>query len=147
MATALETALATLGEAGYDLAIVDTPGVDSPATVGAMRAAELCLVPCRPTATDLRGCMPTVQTLIRLEKPFAFVLSQCPPRSGRVEETRAGLSALGLIAEPRADHQDAMAAGLGVTEFNETGAAAAEIRRLWQWIAAKLEGKRHVKAA
>jgi chromosome partitioning protein len=40
-----------------------------------------------------------------------------------------------------------MAAGQGVTEFNETGAAAAEIRRLWQWVDAKLEGKRHVKAA
>ncbi len=150
-ATALEKALATLKAEGYDLAIIDTPGVDSPATVAAMRAADLCLVPCRPTATDLRGCMPTVQTLIRLDKPFAFVLSQCPPRSGRVEETRAGLSALGLIAEPpivsRADHQDAMAAGLGVTEFNEAGAAATEIRRLWQWIEAKLEGKRHVKAA
>jgi hypothetical protein len=70
----------------------------------------------------------------------------CPPRSARVEETRAGLSALGLIAEPpivsRADHQDAMAAGFGVTEFNDTGAAAAEMRRLWQWIDAKLEGKR-----
>jgi chromosome partitioning protein len=146
-ATDLETALGTLREAAYDLAIVDTPGVDSPATVAAMRAADLCLVPCRPTATDLRGCLPTVQSLIRLGKPFAFVLSQCPPRSARVEETRAGLSALGLIAEPpivsRADHQDAMAAGMGVTEFNDSGAAATEIRSLWQWIDAKLEGKRH----
>ena len=150
-ATALDKAFPTLREAGYDLAIIDTPGVDSPATVAAMRAADLCLVPCRPTATDLRGCLPTVQTLIRLEKPFAFVLCQCPARSARVEETRAGLAALGLIAEPpivsRADHQDAMAAGLGVTEYNDAGAAAAEIRRLWQWVEAKLEGKRHVKAA
>jgi chromosome partitioning protein len=145
-AIALDKALKTLREAGYELAIVDTPGVDSPATVSAMRVADLCLVPCRPTATDLRGCLPTVQTLIRLDKPFAFVLCQCPPRSARVEETRAGLSALGLIAEPpivsRADHQDAMAAGQGVTEFNDTGAAAAEMRRLWEWIDAKL-WKRH----
>ncbi len=135
-ATALDKAIGTLRQAGYELVVVDTPGVDSPATVAAMRVADICLVPCRPTATDLRGCMPTVQALIRLEKPFAFVLSQCPPRSARVDETRAGLSALGLIAEPpivsRADHQDAMAAGLGVTEFNGAGAAAAEMRRLWQ---------------
>jgi cellulose biosynthesis protein BcsQ len=82
-AMALDKALATLKEAGYDIAIVDTPGVDSPATVAAMRAADLCLVPCRPTA-----------------------------------------------------------AGQGVTEFNGTGAAAAEIRRLWEWIDEKLEGKR-----
>jgi chromosome partitioning protein len=138
-ATDLDEAITTLREASYDLVVVDTPGVDSPANVAAMRAADLCLIPCRPTATDLRGCLPTVQSLIRLEKPFAFVLTQCPARSSRVDETRAGLSALGFVADPpivsRADHQDAMAAGLGVTEFNGAGQAAAEIRRLWQWLA------------
>ena len=110
-----------------------------------MRAADLCLIPCRPTATDLKGCLPTVQALIRLDKTFAFVLTQCPPRSPRVDETRAGLGALGLIAEPpivsRTDHQDALAAGLGVTEFNSDGAAANEIRQLVGWIENKLEPK------
>ena len=152
-ASALDTALATLRGAGYDLVLIDTPGIDSPAANAAMKVADLCLVPCRPTATDLRGCLPTVQSIIRLEKPFAFVLTQCPPRSARVDETRAGLAALGLIAEPpivsRTDHQDAIAGGMGVTEFNGTGAAAGEIRQLWQWINKKLEskGKQHDKAA
>ncbi len=152
-ATALDKALSTLKGAGYDLVVIDTPGIDSPAINATMRVSDLCLIPCRPTATDLRGCLPTVQSLHRLEKAFAFVLTQCPPRSARVEETRAGLGALGLIADPpivsRADHQDAMAAGMGVTEFNEDGVAANEIRQLWSWIDNKLEpkGKRHVKAA
>jgi chromosome partitioning protein len=152
-AAALDKALSALKEANYDLVVIDTPGIDSPATNATMRASDLCLIPCRPTATDLKGCLPTVQSLIRLGKPFAFVLTQCPPRSPRVDETRAGLGALGLIADPpivsRADHQDAMAAGLGVTEFNSGGAAATEIRQLWNWIENKLEpkGKRHVKAA
>lgn len=152
-ATTLDKALSTLKAEGYDLTIIDTAGIDSPATNAAMRAADLCLIPCRPTATDLRGCLPTVQSLIRLEKDFAFVLTQCPPRSPRVDETRTGLAALGLIAEPpivsRADHQDAMAAGMGVTEFNPEGAAAHEIRQLFGWIDKKLEPKvkRHVQAA
>jgi chromosome partitioning protein len=151
--TALDKALLTLKEAGYDLIVIDTPGIDSPATNAAMKVADLCLIPCRPTAPDLRGCLPTVQSLMRLEKTFAFILTQCPPRSPRVDETRAGLAALGLIAEPpivsRADHQDAMAAGMGVTEFNAEGAAATEIRQLLGWIENKLEpkGKRYVKAA
>src|SRR5271166_5786104 len=34
-ATALDKALATLREAGCDLAVADTPGVDSPATLAA----------------------------------------------------------------------------------------------------------------
>ena len=152
-ATALELALSTLRKEGYDLAIIDTPGVDSPAANEAMRLADFCLIPCRPTATDLKGSLPTVKSLMRLEKPFAFVLTQCPARSARVDETRAGLGALGLIAEPpivsRTDHQDAMAGGMGVTEYNATGAAANEIRQLWQWLDHKLQpkGKRHVEAA
>jgi chromosome partitioning protein len=145
-ASALEKAIATLRDAGYGLVVIDTPGIDSPAANAAMRISDLCLIPCRPTATDLRGCLPTVQTLMRLDKAFAFVLTQCPPRSPRVDETRAGLAALGLIAEPpivsRADHQDAMAAGQGVTEFNGEGAAASEIRQLWRWIDNKLGSKR-----
>ena len=152
-ATALDKAISTLADSGYDLTVIDTPGVDSPAANAAMRVADLCLIPCRPTATDLRGCLPTVQSMMRLDKPFAFVLAQCPSRSPRVDETRAGLAALGLIAEPsivsRTDHQDAMAAGQGVTEFNPSGAAAIEIRALWGWIEKKLdsEGRRNAKAA
>ncbi|MGD0187908.1 MAG: AAA family ATPase [Roseiarcus sp.] len=152
-ATALDKAISTLKDAAYDLVVIDTPGIDSPAANAAMRVADLCLIPCRPTATDLKGCLPTVRSLIRLEKTFAFVLTQCPSRSPRVDETRAGLVALGLIADPpivsRTDHQDGMAAGMGVTEYNSDGAAAAEIRQLWTWIENKLEpkGKRNAKAA
>jgi len=152
-ASALEKAISTLKSSNYDLVIIDTPGIDSPGANAAMRIADLCLIPCRPTAPDLKGCLPTVQSLIRLDKPFAFVLTQCPPRSPRVDETRAGLAALGLIAEPpivsRTDHQDAIAAGQGVTEYNSDGAAAAEIRQLFAWIENKLEpkGKRNAKAA
>jgi len=149
----LEKAILALRADAYDLLVIDTPGIDNPATNAAMRVADICLMPCRPTAPDLKGCLPTVQSLIRLEKSFAFVLTQCPPRSSRVAETKAGLGALGLIAEPpivsRADHQDAIAAGLGVTEFNSAGAAANEIRQLWRWIENKLEpkAKRNEKAA
>jgi chromosome partitioning protein len=37
---------------------------------------------------------------MRLDKPFAFILTQSPPRSPRVDETRAGLAVIGLIHEP-----------------------------------------------
>jgi chromosome partitioning protein len=48
-----------------------------------------------------------------------------------------------VLAQPfigqRADHQDALAAGLGVTEHDPEGKAAEEVRQLWQWINRKLE--------
>ena len=64
-ATALEKAISTLKEAGYDLVVIDTPGIDTPAANAVMKLSDLCLIPCRPTAPDLRGCLPTVQSLIR----------------------------------------------------------------------------------
>jgi chromosome partitioning protein len=51
----------------------------------------------------------------------------------------------GVLADPiittRADHQDAIAAGQGVTEYAPEGKASEEIRNLWAWIARKTKGK------
>jgi chromosome partitioning protein len=142
-ATLLDKTLATLEADNYDLAVIDTPNFEDDAAHAAMRVADLCLIPCRPTSIDLYGTMATVRALTGLNKPFAFVLTQCPPDSSRIEETRTHLSELGLVADPpilsRADYQDAMAQGLGVTEFNADGAAAAEIRLLWAWVENKLK--------
>ncbi len=124
----------------YTLAILDTPGVDSPATHNAMSAADFCLVPLRPTRPDALAIKPTVDALIRGHKRFAFVLSQCPTvvHSSRAAEMAAGLETLGLLAESmicsRADYQDAYATGQGVTEYSPNGKAAEEIRQLWKWI-------------
>ena len=141
----LAKALPELKKAGYDLVFIDTPGKYSPDNNAVMRVSDLVLIPCRPTAPDLRGCVPTVEALMTLKKPFAFVLNQCIARSPRVEETRTGLSALGMCADPpivsRTDHQDAMAQGIGVTEFNPKGEAAREINELLDWVDKKLSPK------
>jgi chromosome partitioning protein len=48
----------------------------------------------------------------------------------------------GVLAQPfivmRNDHQDALSAGLAVSEYAPTSKSADEIRGLWQWIEAKL---------
>ena len=83
----------------------------------------------------------------RLGKPFAFILTQCSaiPRNSRAAEMAAGLKTLGVLAEPniaqRADHQDAYAAGQGVTEYAAEGKAADEVRALWQWVDKRMKGK------
>ena len=152
--TQLPQTLAALDRRGFTVAILDTAGVDSTGGNLAMRAAALCLVPARPTRVDLAATLSTVQALLRLELKdrFAFVLNQCPPgRSSRATEAAAGLGAFGVLAEPpitaRADHQDALAAGQGATEFVPDSKAAGEIRALWVWIARKLDkGKAHETA-
>jgi chromosome partitioning protein len=150
-AASLDTVIKRLTGAGYDYVFIDTPGVDNPGTLAAMRAADLCLIPCRPTPADLRAFKPTLGALQRLEKPFAFVLNQTPPKSYRVRDTAEGLAVLGLISPVtivmRNDHQDAVGLGQGVTEFNPDGPAATEIRRLWDWVETRTKVIPHVKAA
>lgn len=147
----LDTIIPRLQSADYDYVFIDTPGVDNPGTVAAIRAADLCIVPCRPTPADLRAFKPTLAAIQRLAKEFAFVLNQTPPRSYRVRDTAEGLAVLGMIADTnivmRNDHQDAVGAGQGVTEYNPEGPAAEEVRRLWAWIENRTKDIPHVKAA
>ncbi len=138
--------LEKLSASGFTIAILDCPGVASTAITTAMRCADLCLVPARPTKIDLRASIPTVQSLVSLKRKFAFVLNQCPTtsRGTRSNEAAAGLKMLGALADPmittRADYQDALAAGQGVTEYAPHGKAAEEARDLWAWISRTLRG-------
>jgi chromosome partitioning protein len=133
---------------GFTWAILDTAGIESTTGNLAMKAADICLVPSRPSKLDLKATLPTIETLMRLQMKdrFAFVLNQCPSgRSSRSTEAANGLSMFGVLADPiittRADHQDAIAAGQGVTEYAPEGKASEEIRNLWAWIARKTKGK------
>ena len=140
----LPGALASLAKRGdYTLAIVDTQGADTAATAAAMRVADLSLIPARPSILDIEASRPTMAALSRLNRPFAFVLNQCPPgRSGRPQDAGRALGLLGVLAQPfiaqRAAHLDALALGVGVTELAGDGKAADEIRQLWHWIDRRL---------
>src|SRR3954471_24504524 len=65
-ATQIETVLGRLAECDYDYVFIDTPGVDSPGALAAIRAADLCIVPSRPTPADLRAVRPTLAAMYRL---------------------------------------------------------------------------------
>ncbi len=127
----------------FDFAFIDTPGRDEPAQASAIMQSDFCVIPCRPSPTDLQATPATVATIKRLGKPFAFVLAQTPPRSFRVREASAALSKLGDVCPvhivTRNVYQDAQGTGLGVIEFEPEGKAADETARLWQWIQKKIK--------
>ena len=145
--------LKALKKRDYTLVFLDTAGIDNTGTHIAMEVSDLCLVPSRPTMMDLRATRVTYEAAIRMDKPFLFALNQCPPQPNnpRAAEAYKALHVLGLIAEPllvqQADHQDAFASGLGVTEYAPEGKAADEIRRFWQWLDQSMKGQKHVKKA
>jgi len=106
----------------------------------------MALIPARPSLADIEATKPTYAALAKLGRNYAFVLNQCAPqlKSGRVADASKALRLLGVLAQPlialRADHQDAFALGLGVTEHDPEGKAAEEIRGLWQWVHNKTKG-------
>jgi chromosome partitioning protein len=128
---------------GFSHVLLDTPGRDEPGVAAAVRSADFCVVPCRPTPADMKATPTTVATIRRLGKPLAFVLTQAPPRGFRIREAQSGLGVLGPVAPVavvmRNAFQDAHGSGLGITEFEPDGKAAEEIGELWRWLARKME--------
>ena len=138
--------LAGLEGVGFSLAIFDTAGSDSAAARFVTEAADICLLPTRPTRLDVAATAATFRAAFLANRKAAFVLNQCPPnfRSARTSDAARDLTVLGVLAEPmlstRVDFQDAMARGLGVTEYARQSRAAHEIEALWSWTRAQLEG-------
>jgi chromosome partitioning protein len=138
-----------LEQCGVTLTIIDTAGGWSDSATAAIGAADLCLIPVRPSPADIEAAAPTLAAIRERAKPFAFVLNQTPARSARLEsaatslsETAASLHLTGLLALPtivlRNDQQDALGQGLAVTEYAHGGKSADEIRGLWQWVWSRL---------
>jgi chromosome partitioning protein len=146
--------LTALDRRGVMLTIIDTAGGTSVATTEAIGASDLCLIPARPSPADIEATAPTLRVIRKFDKPFAFVVNQTPVRSYRPDSAAAALrdaalspdatalSKLGVLALPyialRNDQQDALGAGLAVTEYACDGKSAGEIRGLWHWVWQKL---------
>ena len=136
-AAKLQAVLSALAGKGVTLALIDTPGAEGAAAAAAMAAAQLCVIPSRPTAFDLWASENTRKALKDAKGDYVFVLNQCPPsqQSARIDEGVAALEAMGGLLSPlvhaRVDYQEAARLGWGVTELNPAGAAAGEMRGLW----------------
>lgn len=102
----------------------------------------------RPSIVDIEATASTLCLARAWKKPFAFVLNQAPIRGQRVDNAadtiaeEAELDLAEVLARPliamRNDHQDALSAGLAASEYAPTSKSAEEIRRLWQWVEARL---------
>jgi chromosome partitioning protein len=116
-----------------------------------MRVSDLCLIPARPTAFDVRATEKTRDAIKTLGREYAFILNQCPPgsRSSRAQDGARALELMGGLVSPliasRVDYQTAAVMGLGVTEINPAGKAAEEMRELWTSVRKRLEVRKHGK--
>ncbi len=146
----IEGKLQSLDRSGVTLVIIDTAGGTSAATTAAIRYADLCLIPSRPSVADVEATASTLNIARAWNKPFAFILNQAPIRGQRVSNAAIVLGdelsddLASVVAQPyivmRNDHQDALGLGLAVIEYAPSGKSTDEIRGLWQWVESRLNG-------
>lgn len=134
---------------GAELIVIDTAAFEQKILNAAVRVADLTLIPCRPTAQDVQYITATTDIVAAHQKPAAIVLNQVEPRLPETEQARALIASLGLALSPTylskaVAYQRAIAAGLGVTEYEPSGKAAQEILSLLDWISGLLHLSTHL---
>ena len=118
--------------AGVDgLLVVDTPAFDSGVVAGVIQAADLVVIPVKPSPHDLRGVAVTVEAVKKAGKPFLFVITQAVAGAALTAQARGVLAASGPVAETvmhnRVAYAGSMTDGRTVIETEPSGRAAKEI--------------------
>ena len=122
-----------------DLVIIDTAGRSDVATRHAIQAADLVLIPCRPSAADLDAIEDTIRLMqLTPDKRAAVILNAAPVRGSMAEDARAAiverLAVVPIVLCQRSAYAYAWIDGRSVEEYDADGKAADEIRALYQWL-------------
>lgn len=129
---------------GTGALILDTAPHAEATALDAARAADLVLVPCRPSIMDLRAMRKTIELLKLVRVPAFAVLNGVPP-NGTVADEAAEMigDSLGLAVCPvrlgdRVAFDRCIITGQAAQETEPQGKAAAEVGRLYEWTCAQL---------
>ena len=141
-ATSPERLAAVLGAAhtaGAQLVVIDTAPQVSEAALEAARAADMILIPCRPSAADLSAIGASVDLARQAGVPAHAILNAAPVRNPLTEQAREAIARYGVNTVPtvihqRIDHVHAYTAGLCATELAPRSKAARELEALFAWI-------------
>ncbi len=134
----------TSQEQGASFIVIDTPPHADLAASKAVEAADMVLIPCRPSAFDLAAIRTTGQLVKLLGKPAALVFTAGPARAPKIyADAIALVESFGIdvcphIIADRAAFRHASAAGQTVFEFEPEGRAAAEITAVHMWLCEQL---------
>lgn len=141
----LSEGLRAAAQGKYDLAIIDTPPAAGPQAYTAAQAANLVLIPCRPSLVDLDAIRRTAQ-LIKSARVPAFVIFNAAPHRATtlLEDARAivegaGLSVCPVILRERSAYRASGPIGRTVVEVERSSKAAREITELKNWVLAQLQ--------
>ena len=140
----LAAKVAAAREQGADFIVIDTPPHADSAARAAVEAADLVLIPCRPSAFDLAAIQTSAKLAELLRKPAYVVFTAGPPNAPRVYEEAGevvagyGTPPAPVILADRAAYRHATAGGASVMETEPAGKAAADVRELYAWTCRQL---------
>ena len=141
----LSEALKAAEAEDFDLAVIDTPPAAGPQAYTAAQAADLILIPCRPSLIDLDAIRRTAQ-LVKSAGVPAFVVFNAAPHSATtlLNDARAIVEGVGLVTAPvvlreRGAYRSAWPVGKAVVESDPRGKAAQEIAHLKDWVFEQLQ--------
>ncbi|MEO0374164.1 MAG: ParA family partition ATPase [Cyanobacteria bacterium P01_A01_bin.17] len=142
-AARLDHILKVANGAGADLIIIDTAPHSENASLQAARVADFVLIPCRPAILDLRAIGHTVDIVKLANKPASIVLNAVPPQGSIAYEAARAIKSYEVDLAPinlvqRVAYQHSLTAGLTAQEYEPSGKAANEIRRLYDWVKGKV---------
>jgi chromosome partitioning protein len=128
----------------FDLVVVDTPAHDGKTIADAVQVADLALIVTQPSVLATSVAMRLRRLFVDHGIPFAILLSQTPhSMNARLTRWIDNHRLLGTVVEGhlayRVAHQDAVALGMGVVEYEPEGRAADEVQIVTEWILRRLE--------
>lgn len=129
---------------GAQLIVIDTPPHAGDAATAAMTAADLILIPCRPSGFDLAAIQTTARLVKMFQKPAFVVFNGGSPNAPRLyEEAAEAVASFGLPVCPvymadRAAYRHATGEGKTVLDIEPKGKAAAEVKALYKWISGQV---------
>ena len=133
-----------LREMGTKLLVIDTPPALTSAIGDIIKLSDLVVIPTRPSPHDLRSIGATVELVEHLGKPLIFVLNAATPRARITSEAVSILSRHGLLApvivHQRVDFASSMIDGRTVMELPGETRSAAEVGKLWKYLANRIDG-------
>jgi chromosome partitioning protein len=140
----LSDGLGAAAEQQFGLAIIDTPPAAGPQAYTAAQAADLILIPCRPSLVDLDAIRRTAQLVKSAGIPAFVLFNAAPPgASTLLGDAKAIIEGTGLVAAPvvireRSAFRGGWPQGKAASEIEPAGKAAAEISELTKWVFAQL---------
>jgi len=130
---------------GAEVIVIDTPPHADSAARAAVEAADLVLIPCRPSAFDLSAIQTTAKLVQLIRRPAFVVFTAGPPNAPRIYQEAGelvdsfGTPPCPVILPDRAAYRHASAEGRTVMESDPTGKAAEEVRELYTWTCRQLD--------